>query len=316
MNPVHIAIVIPVYNASQYISDCLDSVIAQTYQDWEAICVDDGSTDNSPEILNEYAAKDSRIKVFSKKNGGASSARNLALSKIESSPSTWISFVDSDDYISPSMYADIVKALKCANDETIDYIKLKSERTTVRFKEYKAYSNATIAVAQSFEYQTFNRKGYFSNGNVGGMIASLFVRSSIVKDNHFAFPTDMRILEDQVFSLKCAMFSRRIMEFNKKNYFYYVNPYSLTETPHNHSNDIIRCINYTFDILCNSGDSDIDRYFHKKYMPIKISLLLSELLRFGQKSEVNIRYELDLKEYVKGAKAHITFFMLKLRGII
>lgn len=155
MNPVHIAIVIPVYNASQYISDCLDSVIAQTYQDWEAICVDDGSTDNSAEILKRYSAKDPRIKIFTKTNGGASSARNFALSKIDSSPSTWISFVDSDDYISPSMYADIVGALNSAADETIDYVRLKPQRTKLRPKVFLGCTPIT----QYANIQLFNRGG-------------------------------------------------------------------------------------------------------------------------------------------------------------
>lgn len=107
MNPIHIAIVIPVYNASKYISDCLDSIVAQTYQNWEAICVDDGSTDDSLHILKDYAKKDQRIKVYTKENGGASSARNFALSQVGASSDTWISFVDSDDYIRPTMYSNI-----------------------------------------------------------------------------------------------------------------------------------------------------------------------------------------------------------------
>ena len=312
MASVHIVIVIPVYNAGEYLSDCLNSVIAQTYQDWEAICVDDGSTDDSAKILKTYSTKDSRIKIFSKNNGGASSARNYALSKIDSSPSTWISFVDSDDYIGPSMYADIVEALNNANDETIDYIRLKLERTKFRPQEFIGCN----IVDQHTNIQLFSRGGYFRNGNVGGMIASLFVKSSIIKANRLSFPTEMRILEDQVFSLRCAMLSRKIMIMDKPCYFYYVNPSSVTETSRNCANDVIRCINYAFDILCNSGEDDIDCYFHKKYMPVKTTLLLSEILRLGHKPDVTIRSDLTLKEYITGAKANLMFFLLKLRRSI
>ena len=313
MNPVHIAIVIPVYNASQYISDCLDSVIAQTYQDWEAICVDDGSTDNSAEILKRYSAKDPRIKTFSKKNGGASSARNLALSKIDSSPSTWISFVDSDDFILPTMYADIVEVLNEANDGDIDYIKLKSKRVSDRISDRQSTSSSDV---KHFEYQVFNRGGYFKNGNIGGLIASLFVKSSIIKENKLSFPTEMRILEDQVLSLQCAMLSKKIMVFNKANYLYYTNPESLTETRNNCSDDIVRCINHAYRILCNQAIPEADEYFHKSYMPIKVSLLLGEIMRYGYKPSIDIDCGLDLSKYVKGMKSVIKYYIHKFRKII
>ena len=90
------SIIIPVCNAAPYLRECLDSVLAQTCVDWEAICVDDGSTDGSGAILDEYAAKDARIKVIHQSNAGVSAARNagLAVSRGE-----WVSFVDSDDRI-------------------------------------------------------------------------------------------------------------------------------------------------------------------------------------------------------------------------
>ena len=75
-----VTIIIPVYNTARYLPGCLDSILAQTYTDFECILIDDGSTDNSGEICDTYAAKDPRLKVFHTKNAGVSSARNLALS--------------------------------------------------------------------------------------------------------------------------------------------------------------------------------------------------------------------------------------------
>ena len=74
-----ISIIIPVYNAERYLRQCIESVIAQTFKDWEAILVNDGSKDDSLTICNEYASKDDRIKVIDKSNGGSSSARNSGL---------------------------------------------------------------------------------------------------------------------------------------------------------------------------------------------------------------------------------------------
>ena len=91
-----ISVIVPVYNAEQYLPRCIESVLAQTFVDWEMLLIDDGSTDASGSICDEYAAKDERIRVFHKENGGVSSARNLGL---DNAQGEWITFVDSDDYI-------------------------------------------------------------------------------------------------------------------------------------------------------------------------------------------------------------------------
>lgn len=91
-----ISIVVPVYNAERYLNRCIKSILAQTYTDFELLLIDDGSTDFSGGICDEYAAKEYRVRVFHKANGGVSSARNLGLQVAQGE---WIAFVDSDDYI-------------------------------------------------------------------------------------------------------------------------------------------------------------------------------------------------------------------------
>ena len=94
-----ISIVVPVYNAETYIGKCLDSILSQPYNDYEILLIDDGSCDLSGAILDDYTNKDSRIRVFHKKNGGVSSARNLGL---DNSNGDYITFVDADDYLLPN----------------------------------------------------------------------------------------------------------------------------------------------------------------------------------------------------------------------
>lgn len=94
----YFSIIIPVYNVAPYLRECLDSVLAQTFTDWEAICVDDGSTDGSGAILDEYAAKDKRFRVIHQANAGVSAARNRALEEIKGD---WVGFLDADDVWSP-----------------------------------------------------------------------------------------------------------------------------------------------------------------------------------------------------------------------
>lgn len=93
-----ISVIIPVYNVEAYLPQCLDSVLGQTYGNLEILCVDDGATDRSGEILDRYAERDSRMRVFHTKNAGISAARNLALEQAEG---TWVLFVDGDDWIDP-----------------------------------------------------------------------------------------------------------------------------------------------------------------------------------------------------------------------
>ena len=98
MRKPKISIIIPVYNVEKYLRRCLDSVLNQTFSDWEAICVNDGSPDNSDKILAEYAARDSRFKIVNKENGGLSDARNAGLKKASGK---YVLYLDSDDFIHP-----------------------------------------------------------------------------------------------------------------------------------------------------------------------------------------------------------------------
>lgn len=91
-----ISVIVPVYNSEKYLHRCIDSILAQTFTDFELLLIDDGSTDLSGAICDEYARKDSRVRVFHKKNGGVSSARNMGL---DNAQGEWITFVDSDDAI-------------------------------------------------------------------------------------------------------------------------------------------------------------------------------------------------------------------------
>ena len=107
-----ISVIVPVYNVEKYLCKCIDSILAQSYTNLEIILVDDGSPDNSPAICDEYANKDSRIKVIHLENGGLSAARNAGL---DIASGDFIGFIDSDDYISPEMYKKLYEAMKAAD---------------------------------------------------------------------------------------------------------------------------------------------------------------------------------------------------------
>lgn len=104
-----VSIIVPVYNAEKYLRECVESVLCQTLSDIELILVDDGSTDSSPTLCDQYAAQDRRVKVIHKPNGRAASARNAGL-RVASGE--YVAFVDADDWISPDMYEKCCKPMR------------------------------------------------------------------------------------------------------------------------------------------------------------------------------------------------------------
>lgn len=111
-----ISIIVPVYNISKYLPRCIDSILGQTFTDFELLLIDDGSKDNSGKICDEYAVKDSRVRVFHKKNGGVSSARNLGL---ENAKGDYVMFVDSDDYMLPTMCELMLQTIENKNADLV-----------------------------------------------------------------------------------------------------------------------------------------------------------------------------------------------------
>ena len=118
-----ISLIVPVFNASRYLRACLDSIREQTHAEWECICVDDGSSDGSGEILDEYANNDRRFRVISlKENGGVSAARNLGL---DCACGEYVGFVDSDDLIDSHWLEAVVDSVRKTN---ADMVKMQIRR--------------------------------------------------------------------------------------------------------------------------------------------------------------------------------------------
>ena len=110
---ISISIIVPVYKAELFLPRCIDSILTQTFTDFELLLIDDGSPDNSGSICDEYALKDKRIRVFHKENGGVSSARNLGL---DNAKGEWITFIDADDWISNTFIEHLYKPILSNNN--------------------------------------------------------------------------------------------------------------------------------------------------------------------------------------------------------
>ncbi len=154
-----ISVIIPVYNVEKYLSKCLDSVINNTYRDLEIICVNDGSTDGSLDILNEYAARDDRISVISQENQGLSGARNTG---IENSHADYIAFIDSDDFVH-RQYFEILMRPMLENNADMSVASDKSfsndsDIASVNFDEYGA--KLMPSIDDMFENATSRRAAW------------------------------------------------------------------------------------------------------------------------------------------------------------
>ena len=207
-----ISIIIPVYNVEKYIRACLDSILNQTFQDFEVILVDDGTPDNSGAICDEYAAADSRFKVFHKKNGGVSSARNLG---IEKASGEWITFVDADDTISQNCldicYQHII-------ENNIDLLQFNFTR------EKNSYNEEYIRCNNIMNHISFLDKPHKV------CIAGNVIKRDVITRNNIRFREGMKLAEDQSFVLHVIKNSSAIISIPNKLYYYRPNNESATHT--------------------------------------------------------------------------------------
>lgn len=200
-----VSIIVPVYNVAAYLNECLDSLIYQTYQNIEIILVDDGSTDNSYEICKEYANLDNRIHLIKKVNGGAASARNLALDNISGD---YICFVDSDDYVELNYVQRLVEELE-KNDSDITIC---------------SYSNLDKIKSTKYEYEInqklFTDEEYierFLSDWTCALIWNKIFKREVIGD--IRFPTGHKI-DDEFFTYQCIMNCKSIYFFNESLYIY------------------------------------------------------------------------------------------------
>ena len=211
-----VSVIVPVYQVESYLPKCLDSILAQTFTDYELILVNDGTKDGCPAIMQAYADRDSRIRQVHKENGGLSSARNAGL---DVACGEYIAFVDSDDYVHPQWLADIVRAA----DETGAEQVLYNYALVVDGKEQGAYlqfETETINVDRLGLAQYFYR--YWMPYKHGQEAWSKLYRRSVIENNCLRFaPNNEIFAEDTLFSAMYLLHTHTIAAINRP-YIYYV----------------------------------------------------------------------------------------------
>ncbi|MDV4150293.1 glycosyltransferase family 2 protein [Clostridium sp. AL.422] len=230
-----ISIIIPMYNASKYVERCLKSIIEQTYKTIEIIVVDDGSTDNSLDIINKFLKFDERIKIIQKKNSGVSDSRNLGINNAQGE---WICFVDSDDYIEK----DYVKTLynyAINNEADIVYSGIRQlNGTEVTLKTNncgtKILENDNIKDVMRSLIDNCTLEGNNIDLQVLGYPVTKLLRKSIVKD--IRFEREISIREDALFNIDALNNAYRILLVEYVGYNYIIHPNSAMEKFHSNYN--------------------------------------------------------------------------------
>lgn len=205
-----VSTILPVYNVESYLRQCLDSIIMQTLEDIEIICVNDGSTDNSLEILQEYKNKDSRIKIINQENRGQGVARNIALENITGD---YIGFVDPDDYISPNMYKTLYEtAIKHNCDIVEESFYIKNE---IRNYLKKRKNKLNLPKNKTFNYKV--KKNYVFSPNLA--IWNKLYKTSFIKENDIKF-FETKKGEDIIFTIKSRVLASKIVYIDNADYYY------------------------------------------------------------------------------------------------
>jgi len=215
-----ISVIVPVYNIENYIHKCIDSICNQTYKNLEIILVNDGSTDKSGIICDEFANRDKRIKVIHKNNGGLSDARNIG---IKIAGGEFISFVDGDDYLCLTAYEELItEANKSNSDIVIFQYMYDFENAKIQSKMYFSEKECNMSNIQAL-------KILFTTNEQGGIVAwNKLYRKKIFIENNIEFPYG-KLHEDYATTYKTFYYCNKISYYPKALYYYVQREGSITK---------------------------------------------------------------------------------------
>ena len=213
-----ISIIVPVYNSEEYLTECIESLLRQTYKNIEVILVDDGSVDGSDVICDAYQEKDERIKVIHQRNQGVSAARNAG---IHMSTGEFLSFVDADDYVDEKYCENMYRAI---DDETGIVI-----ARTIAFREnmiddgYQGGSEDSFVTKDEkmelYKAVLIDNKSLIKYPHISTCSAKL-IRKSIVEIHHIRYHQQMKVYEDAMFNMQVIRASQKVKVIDSKIYFY------------------------------------------------------------------------------------------------
>lgn len=274
-----ISIVIPMYNAQDYIVKLLECLRKQTYKNLEVIVVNDGSTDNSLELVKECAKKDKRIKIISIPNGGVSNARNIG---IENTTGEYITFLDADDYIEYNMYEKILLKLEEKNVDVIrsNFIKEDVDGNLIANGNMMDLSDTILDENIVIE----KLLAYIFDNLIPTYTPLIFAKAELIREK-MRFRTDIHMMEDLIFCLELFFSSSKIYFYDFKCYHYVYNMSSSSKSRKNlmrNFNDTLKVVKILKDFL---KDKNIDKTLLSKIYHIYSTMIVKYTLRTFQKDD-------------------------------
>lgn len=274
-----ISIVIPMYNAKDYIVKLLDSIKRQTYQNLEIIIVNDGSTDHSLELVQDFSKKDVRIKIISTKNNGVSKARNIGLTY---ATGEYITFLDADDYICPEMYERIMEKM------------METKVDVIRCNFMKEDTNGNIlAIGDMFDLsnQILSQKEireklipYLFENKVAAYTPLILAKASVIKKS-VSFNEEIHMMEDLLFCLNLLLSIDTIYFYDYPCYHYLFHASSSSKARNNilrNFQDTLKVVNLVKEVLT---DNQIDEKIFTEVYHVYSTMIVKYTLRTFQKED-------------------------------
>ena len=193
-----ISVIVPIYNSESYLEQCIDSILNQTFQDFELLLIDDGSTDNSLQICLRYSQKDNRIHSYTQRGSGPSAARNRGL---DYARGVYITFVDSDDYLNHDALEILYNAMREGAYDLVrcsfQCVGLRSKLNAKELPDMVAHSKHELAQIYYKNYESY------LHANVWGKL----YRTSIIKEHKIKFKENIHVCEDRIFNVEYAQYA-------------------------------------------------------------------------------------------------------------
>ncbi|MDE5692427.1 MAG: glycosyltransferase family 2 protein [Duncaniella sp.] len=276
-----ISVIIPAYNAQAYLRECLESVLAQSFSDWEAIIVNDGSTDSTCDIAAGFTARDSRFRLVSTPNGGLSSARNAGIAVARGQ---WLTYLDSDDTLYPDALAKLMAAASAA--ENIDIVVAGLSRS----RDIAAATDGRVEIMSGLSAL---EQGLYQRSVTTSACAKLF-RRGVVEDIRFP---DGRYYEDLLYCVETLRRSARVAVIGDVIYYYRDNPSSFINTFTPRRLDVLHVTARVEELL--EGDEVLRRAARDRRLSACFNIygLLAVHDRDGRHSDVSCRCWRLIKDY-------------------
>lgn len=287
-----ISVIVPVYNVEKYIHQCIDSILGQTFIDFELLLIDDGSPDNCGAICDDYAVKDPRVRVFHQENAGVSAARNKGLDEARGE---WISFVDSDDWLDEAHLNNYMRKIDCCNSADLIFQGYKLVANNIYRDNNIKISKSTNALLKSV--LILELRDLF-----GWTWIKIFKRDFIVMHS-LRFDESLSIGEDYLFTLNYCQYIKSVEVVYSSTYYYRVRSNSLM-----HTGEINKFILEKEVKIHNARKKLVQRdlYYKKRYMLIMNTMYILTLLSLMRCIDTDMNI----------SKKNMYYTLLKLRNIL